>query len=65
MRSGKQDLALHVDRTGLEVFASDCLTCVLMPDWPAATNLTLQTSVTGDLVKFSLLEARKLRSIWP
>ena len=65
LRNGRQNLTLYVDRTGLEVFASDGLTYVPMPVQPAATNLSLQISVTGDPVKFSLLEAHKLRSIWP
>jgi sucrose-6-phosphate hydrolase SacC (GH32 family) len=65
LRGGKQTLTVYVDRASLEVFAGDGLTYVPMPVQPAATNLTLQVSVTGHPVKFSLLEAHKLRSIWP
>ena len=45
-----------MDRASLEVFASDGLTYVPMPIQPAANNLTLQIRVTGDPVKFTLLE---------
>jgi fructan beta-fructosidase len=65
LRQGKQRLILYADRTALEVFASDGLTYVPMPLVLDAKNLTVQISVTGDPVKFSLLDAHNLRSIWP
>jgi fructan beta-fructosidase len=64
MLSGKQGLIVYADRTGLEVFASEGLTYVPMPIAPNATNLTVQISITGDPVKFTLLDAHELRSAW-
>lgn len=64
LRDGKQRLILYVDRTACEVFASDGLTCVPMPVVPEEKNRSLQISITGDPVKFSLLDTHNLRSIW-
>ncbi len=64
LRGGKQNVTIYADRTGLEVFASDGLTYVPMPVTLNTTNLTVGIAVTGDPVKFSSLDAYKLRSAW-
>jgi sucrose-6-phosphate hydrolase SacC (GH32 family) len=65
LRGGKQRLVIFCDRTGLEAFASDGLTYVPMPINLDEKKLGLEVSVSGDPVKFPLLEAHNLRSIWP
>ena len=58
-------MVIFCDRTGLEVFASDGLTYIPMPVNVDGKNLSLEAGVRGDPVKFSLLDANNLRSIWP
>jgi fructan beta-fructosidase len=61
--NGKQHLRLFLDRTVLEVFASDGLTYVPMPLIPAADNLTMSLSVRGGSAKFEQLSVHRLSSI--
>jgi sucrose-6-phosphate hydrolase SacC (GH32 family) len=64
LREGKQRLTIYVDRTAVEVFASDGLAYVPLPVIPKANVLGIEASVTGAPVKFSKLAAYELRSIW-
>jgi sucrose-6-phosphate hydrolase SacC (GH32 family) len=64
LRQGKQQLILYVDRTVLEVFASDGLTYVPLPVIPKRDALGIELSVTGAPVKFFQLTTHELRSIW-
>jgi sucrose-6-phosphate hydrolase SacC (GH32 family) len=65
LRGGKQRLVMFCDRTGLEVFAGDGLTYIPMPVNVDGNSLSLEAGVRGDPVKFNLLDAHELRSIWP
>jgi sucrose-6-phosphate hydrolase SacC (GH32 family) len=65
LRGGKQRLVIFCDRTGLEVFAGDGLTYIPMPVNVDGNSLSLEAGVRGDPVKFNLLDAHELRSIWP
>jgi fructan beta-fructosidase len=64
LRQGKQQLILYVDRTVIEVFASDGLTYVPLPVIPKPDALGIEVSVAGAPVKFFHLTAYELRSIW-
>lgn len=64
LRQGKQQLILYIDRTVIEVFASDGLTYVPLPVIPKPDALSVELSVTGAPVKFFQLTAHELRSIW-
>ena len=64
LRDGKQRLIIYVDRTAIEVFASNGLAYVPLPVIPKADALGIEASVTGAPVKFSKLAGYELRSIW-
>jgi fructan beta-fructosidase len=64
LRGGKQRLTLFCDRTGLEVFASDGLTYVLMPFQPKAGDLSLGVQARGGSAKITALQVHELRSAW-
>jgi sucrose-6-phosphate hydrolase SacC (GH32 family) len=64
LRDGKQRLIVYVDRTAVEVFASEGLTYVPFPVIPKPTALKVDVSVTGAPVKFLKLTAYELQSIW-
>ena len=64
LRNGRQRLTVFVDRTGLEVFASDGLTYVPMPVNVKPDNRSLNVSVKGGSLKLESLEVHELRSIW-
>jgi sucrose-6-phosphate hydrolase SacC (GH32 family)/predicted alpha-1,6-mannanase (GH76 family) len=64
LRDGKQRLIIYVDRTAVEVFASDGLAYVPLPVIPKPDAMGIEASVTGAPVKFSKLAAYELRSIW-
>ncbi len=62
--NGKESLTIFVDRTGIEVYASEGLTFVplninLKPD-----NQDLELTVSGGTAKFSKLDVYDLRSAW-
>jgi sialidase-1 len=65
LRQGRQALTLLVDRTGLEVFASDGLTYVPMPYQPDARDLSLSVAVRGGTARFKNLTVHELSSAWP
>ena len=64
LRDGKQRLIIYIDRTVIEVFASDGLTYVPLPVIPKADALSAEVSVTDAPVQFSKLAAYQLKSIW-
>lgn len=61
---GREDLAIYVDRTTVEVFASRGMTYVPVPLILEANNLSLEVPVEGGSAEFSHLEAYRLNSIW-
>ncbi len=64
LRDGKQRLTIYVDRTGLEVFASDGLTYLPVPFAPKADDLALAVQVKGGSAKLNSLEVHELRPAW-
>lgn len=64
LRDGKQRLTIYVDRTSLEVFASDGLTYVPMPLNLKPEDKSLALTVHGGTVSFSRLDVHALRSAW-
>jgi sucrose-6-phosphate hydrolase SacC (GH32 family) len=64
LRDGKQRLAILVDRTGVEVFASDGLTYIPLPVIPKAADRAVTVRATGGAVRFDTLDVHELRSIW-
>lgn len=64
LRDGRQHLTVYLDRTGLEVFASQGLTYVPKPFQPGPDDLTLAVSTRGGPVRFSTLRIHPLQSIW-
>jgi hypothetical protein len=61
---GRQSVAIYIDRTTLEVFASGGLTYVPVPVIADPKDLSLALSVQGGTTDFAILEAHRLRSIW-
>ena len=59
---GKQRLCIYVDRTALEVFASDGLTYVPLPFVPKPEDQSI--AVNAGATKVHALEAHTLKSIW-
>jgi sucrose-6-phosphate hydrolase SacC (GH32 family) len=59
---GKQRLIIYVDRTALEVFASDGLTYVPMPFTPKPEDQSI--TVNAGTGKLLALQAHTLKSIW-
>jgi sucrose-6-phosphate hydrolase SacC (GH32 family) len=64
LRDGKIDLRILTDRTVFEVFADAGRAYIPMPVIPNADNHTVNVSVKGDPVSFSVLECREMKSIW-
>ncbi len=64
LRSGKQNLIIFTDRTGLEVFASDGLTYIPMPVNLDESKTSLDATISGGVVKVHSLDVNELRSIW-
>src|SRR5208283_1966794 len=61
---GKQHLIVYVDRTALEVFASDGLTYVPLPFIPKAEDQSVTMKSKGGNAKFDSLQVYRLKSIW-
>jgi sucrose-6-phosphate hydrolase SacC (GH32 family) len=61
---GKQRLIVYVDRTVLEVFASDGLTYVPLPFIPKAEDQSVSVKVKGGNSKITSLQVYKLKSLW-
>jgi sucrose-6-phosphate hydrolase SacC (GH32 family) len=64
LRDGKMRIALFIDRTALEVFASDGLTYVPMPVLPDPGRLTVSVRCEDGDAHFRTLEVHTLSSIW-
>jgi sucrose-6-phosphate hydrolase SacC (GH32 family) len=64
LRDGKMRLAVFIDRTSLEVFASDGLTYVPMPVIPNPERLTVSVRSEGGDAHFRTFEVHTLKSIW-
>ena len=61
---GKQRLAVYVDRTVLEVFASDGLSYVPMPFVPKLEDQSVAVDVKGGKAKSMALQVYRLKSCW-
>jgi sucrose-6-phosphate hydrolase SacC (GH32 family) len=61
---GKQNLVVYVDRTALEIFASDGLTYIPMPFVPNADDLSVSIAEKGGKAKSVSLKAYALKSCW-
>ncbi len=65
LQQGKQRLQVYVDRTALEIFASDGLTYIPLPLIPKADELGVSVKVEGGTADYSTLSVAKMHSIWP
>ena len=61
---GKQRLIVYVDRTVVEVFASDGLSYVPLPFVPKPEDQSVAVKVSGGKAKMTSLQVYKLKSIW-
>jgi sucrose-6-phosphate hydrolase SacC (GH32 family) len=64
LRVGRQRLIILMDRTTVEVFASDGLTCVPLAFQPKAGELGLSVQMKSGAAKFASLQVHNLKSIW-
>jgi hypothetical protein len=64
LREGIQRIVIYLDRTAIEVFASDGLTYVPMPLIPETDRRGVVAEVEGESVTFTTLEGYTLGSIW-
>jgi sucrose-6-phosphate hydrolase SacC (GH32 family) len=64
LRNGRQRLSIFLDRTVIEVFASDGLTYAPLPVIPDRENRSVRAAVRGGGVRFDSLAAHELSSIW-
>ena len=61
---GKQNMTVYVDKTALEIFASDGLTYIPMPFVPKAADLSVSVEEKGGKTKGLSLKAYALKSCW-
>ena len=61
---GKQRIIAFVDRTVLEIFASDGLTYLTMPFIPKNEDLSVSVDMKGGNAKMTSLQVYKLKSCW-
>ena len=64
LRDGKQRLIIYVDRTTVEVFASDGLIYLPLAFRPRADDRSLGVQVKSGNVEFDGLQVYQLKSIW-
>ena len=64
LTNGKQRVQIYVDRTVVEVFASNGLTYVPVPFIANPENLSVSVETDGQPAKLSKLEVYKLKSAW-
>jgi sucrose-6-phosphate hydrolase SacC (GH32 family) len=64
LRSGRQDLIVYCDRTGLEVFTSGGLTYVPLPFQPKPADTAVSVAAKGGPVTFETLAVYSLKSAW-
>ncbi len=65
LQGGRQRLVIYVDRTALEVYASDGLTFMPVATGPSPDDQTLSVSVEGGSATFNTLDLHELKSLWP
>ncbi|MFM8357858.1 MAG: glycoside hydrolase family 32 protein, partial [Verrucomicrobiota bacterium] len=65
LRDGRQRLTVYVDRTGLEVLASDGHCYVPLPFQPKADDRSLAMETRGGPARVESLRVHELKSIWP
>ena len=65
LQEGRQRLSIFVDRTALEIFASDGLTYVPFPVIPKPDDLSVSLTVEGASADLTRLNVYELKSIWP
>jgi fructan beta-fructosidase len=65
LRGGKLKLTALVDRTSLELWASDGLAYVPFPVIPKPKDISLSLAVKRGTAKVTALDVHELRSIWP
>lgn len=61
---GRQRLTVYVDRTVLEVFASDGLSYIPLPFTPRPEDLSVSVDAKGGKANMSSLQVYKLKSCW-
>ena len=64
LRNGQQRLVAYVDRTTLEVFASDGLVYLPLPFIPKREDVSLNVQAQGQPVQFTSLAVHQLKPIW-
>ncbi|BCM94318.1 levanase [Abditibacteriota bacterium] len=64
LQNGKQQLTIYLDRTGIEVYASDGSAFVPLPVNVKVDEHTLAVSAKGGTAKFSRLDVYELSSSW-
>lgn len=64
LRNGGQRLIVYVDRTTLEVFASDGLVYLPLPFIPKPEDISLNVQAQTQPVQFSSLAVHQLKPIW-
>jgi hypothetical protein len=64
MRNGRQSFICYVDRTSMEIYASDGLTYMPLPITLQPQALEINVTAKGGAAKFHSLEAHVLKSIW-
>ncbi len=65
LRSGKQDLIIYCDRTGIELFASGGLTYVPLPVNAPADKTGLPVQIAAGRIEIKSMAAYELKSAWP
>jgi sucrose-6-phosphate hydrolase SacC (GH32 family) len=65
LQGGRQRLIVLLDRTTLEVFASDGLTFVPLPTITRPENKSLELTAKGGTAEIFELEVHELKSAWP
>jgi fructan beta-fructosidase len=63
-RDGRQELVVFVDRTTIEVFASDGLTYLPLPFVPKSSDTSVSVSMTEGTMQVRKFEVHELRSAW-
>ena len=64
LRDGRQRLVVYLDRTALEVFASDGLTYVPKPFIAKTEDRSVEVFAAGGSARFRFLEVYELKSAW-
>lgn len=61
---GKQRLRVYLDRTVIEVYASDGQTYLTLPVIPQAEAKSVSVQAIGGKAKLGALHVYKLKSLW-